>query len=291
MTSDATNGDRDLSYLEGRQAYPGVDLAPEAFAAAWDRHAAGRGARWAAEGRGGGQPLSARDLYLATACDVGVPTAWETFCLEYLPRLRGLLRKHGATEAEAAEVLDDLPGLLCERPPNAPGHTRIGTYDGSGRLISWLSIFSLRAVNGRRRPRAGRAGQVGDELLEGATLRAAAPKQALETEAVARFQGAIAGVWSTLTPRERLAFLLKHRDHLSGREVARVLGVGEPRVSRILASGLEKIRAAVARGIPGTPPGSRTPDRDTWMALTDALERHLATLEAHPHDLGDGAHG
>jgi len=290
MSSDGVGADLDRAFAEGRAAYPGVEVPAEVYAKAWARLASARGTRGDVEGPGGELPSSVVDLYLATACNAGVPGAWETFSIEYLPRLRGLLRKHGASETEASELLGDLPGLLCEPSPSVPDCTRIGTYDGSGLLISWLSIFALRTVNGRRRPRGGAAGRTVDLSPETISRRGGAPQRAPGGEAVSRFQTAIAGVWMTLTARERLAFLLKHRDHLSGRDIARVLAVEEPRVSRILASGLEKIRSAVSRGVPGTPPGSSTPDRDTWMALTDALERHLATLDARSHDLGDGPH-
>jgi DNA-directed RNA polymerase specialized sigma24 family protein len=284
---DPNSSDRDRAYEAGRACHRGVELAPDVFDRAWARLAAARHARGEAQGKSDANPVSAGDLYLAVACDAGATGAWETLSREYLPRLRGLLRKHGATIGEAEDLLADLPGLLCEPPPTAVARTRIGTYDGSGLLVSWLSIYVLRAVNARRRQRSAGPGLPADPESERATLRDEARQHVLGAEALGRFEATIAGSWATLTTRESLAILLKHRDWLSGRAIARILGVGEPRVSRILAAGLEKIRAAVSRGQLGTPPGSRTPDRAVWMELTHALERHLARVAASSHDQGD----
>lgn len=290
MSPGSNGAHAERAYAAGRAAYPTLTLASEVFARAWERLAAARHARSKARGLPPGEPVSAPDLYLATACDAGDSAAWEVLDRAYTPQLRGLLRKHGATEAEAAEMLADLPGLLCEPPPLAQARTRIGTYDGSGLLVSWLSIFVLRTVNARRKQRTGESLGAQDPAAEAGSTRAGALPGVLVSEALQRFQAAVAGAWETLTDRERLGILLKYRDNLSGRETARVLGVGEPRVSRLLAAGLEKIRAAVARGMPGTPPGSHTPDRALWMALTQGVQHLLTTMPSPPHDLREDAH-
>jgi RNA polymerase sigma-70 factor len=228
-------------------------------------------------------PAFPADVYLAIACDLGTAGAWEALEREFAPRLRGLLRKRGATEGEAAEMLGDLPGYLCEPPPDGRARTRIGTYDGSGALFSWLAVIALRTVNQRRQSPA--AARKEDGSVSGVpTLRAMPPGGAIAEETARRFQAALAGAWAALTPRERLAVLLRYRDGLSGREIARLMGVGEPRVSRLIEAGLTRLQEGIRRQMPETPPGTSSPDSAVWVALGGIVGRHLANIEQEAHN-------
>ncbi len=257
-----------LAFAAGAAAWPGVLLAREAFCAAWE----GRGAR-------GGTG----DLFLAIACDRAVQGAWEALDREFAPRLRGLLRKRGASHEEATEMLNDLPGYLCQAPADGRARTRIGTYDGSGSLFSWLAVIALRGVN-QRRGGAERTRRVDAPVSQVATVRTAPGRGVIAEETARRFQSALAAAWTALTPRERLAVLLRHRDGLAGKEVARLMGVGEPRVSRLLEAGLSRLKEALHRLMPSA---MSAPDSVVWNAMAGVLAQHLATLRSSPHYLAE----
>jgi RNA polymerase sigma-70 factor (ECF subfamily) len=269
------------AYETARAAFPELALDFEPFRRAWERRES------AGSGRAGGAADTAADLYLATACDQGVPDAWQTLERAYRARLHGLLRRRGASENEADGFLAELPTLLFEPPADGRARTRIGTYDGTGTLFSWLAVVALRTVHHRRRDAAGGPAAI-DSSMDVPTRRSLPASNAIGEESARRFAAAVTEAWRTLTPRERLAVLLKHRDGLRQREIARVLGVGEPRVSRLVESGLARLRDAVRARIPETPPGTSTPDSAVWQALTDVLAQHLASLPPAPHDLTEG---
>ena len=75
-------------------------------------------------------------------------------------------------------------------------------------------------------------------------------RRLLDAEAARALDEAFRAAWKDLTPKESLAVLLKYRDDLPQTAIARVLDVGEPRVSRILSAALEKIRAAIRTRVP-----------------------------------------
>lgn len=273
---------------EGAARFPGVALAFEAFASMWAAMNVRREMRIADAARGGkafGAGAPPEDVFLAIACAEGVAGAWESFGREYAPRLRGLLRKHRAGDAEADDLVSDLAGYLCQPARDVEGVTRIGAYDGSSSLFSWLAVIVLRDAR-HRRIRIAAAPQSGTALADVSTRRGGPAHSTISQEMARRFQAAIASAWESLTPRERLAVLFKHRDGLRGCDIARLLGVGEPRVTRLLEAGLDRLRDAIRRQIPDTPPGTSTPDQAAWNAMTEVLVRHLATLEPWPHQLG-----
>jgi RNA polymerase sigma factor (sigma-70 family) len=253
------------TYEKARAACGGLPLDRTAFDAAWVR--AGDPAS-----TGSSADRRAADVYLAAACDAGIPGAWDAIAEGYAPRLRALLRKQGVREAAVDESVADLWGYLCEPPPDGRARTRLGTYDGSGSLFSWLAVLVLRRRQALSAPRPGTEGGLGDDVPASRPGRAAGHE-----ETVARFRAAIRAGLDSLTDRERLALLLKHRDGLRGREIAKILRVGEPRVSRLLDAAVRRLEEAVRLGMPGTPPGTATPDRGTWDSLTAVLARHLAT--------------
>jgi len=261
---------------------PTVKLPYERFVQGLARMETSRGVRGRDPGDAAGAPI---DALLAIACDEDAPGAWEELVRGHAPRLRAFLRGRGTADVEIESFLAELPGLLREAPPDGRARTRIGTYDGSGSLFSWLAVIALRTMNRRRREADARQREFTPSDV--ATRRDAPATPLLSEEAAQRFQAALAEAWATLTARERLAVLLRHRDGLSGREIARLMGIGEPRVSRLLEAGLARLRDAVRRRMPDTPPGTSTPDSAMWQALGEVLGRHLATLEREPHDLDE----
>jgi RNA polymerase sigma factor (sigma-70 family) len=281
--SDGVSPATARAHEAARTAFPDVDLPREAFDRAWHRALERRPAS-------ADDPSRAADVFLATACDAGVVGAWDALVAEYVPRLGGLLRRRGAAPGEAADLLADLPGFLCSPPPEGGARTRIGTYDGTGHLFSWLAVVVLRRVHQRRRAPAVAKQAPLEAAGDPASDRGTPAQAVVGVESARRFEAAVAAAWNALTPRERLVVQWRFRDGLQGREIARVLGIGPPRVSRLLESGLTRLRDGVRRLMPETPPGTRSGEDSVWQALLGVLARHLATLPARPHDPGTGHH-
>jgi hypothetical protein len=91
-----------------------------------------------------------------------------------------------------------------------------------------------------------------------------------------------------LTPKERLTLVLKHRDARPQREIARLLAVGEPRVSRLLAAAVARLRDAMARlgsapeGAPGRPVADGALEEPLAARLAAAVAEQVAILGPAP---------
>jgi RNA polymerase sigma factor (sigma-70 family) len=215
------------------------------------------------------------DLYLAIACDESVPGAWESFLGRFGPLVRSLARRQGANAADADSLADEIGGVLRLPPARGGARTRLGTFDGSGSLTAWLAVVVAHRVSDLRR--GGRPASL-DALLredEGrsrdipAASRDGDPvREAARAEGAARLVDSIRRGLELLTDRERSALSWKYRDGLRQEEIARRLGVGPPRVSRILAA---------ARGKLGVVIGRMPEDEADWESLREALAEGLAT--------------
>lgn len=231
------------------------------------------------------------DLFLAAACEEGVPGAWETFTARYGPTLVALAIRRGASRAEAEELAREIPGELYAAPPGGGARTRLGTFDGTGSLAAWLGMIVHRRIVDRRRDSARSRVSAEAIAAEGAAPAAAEADPAAladDAETARRFEEAFREAWGALSPRETLAVLLRYRDALPQRSIARILDVGEPRVSRILAGAAEKIRTILARHA-GLRPGEEGPGSDRLRAaFRDVVGRSLATPVPPPDP---SAHG
>jgi RNA polymerase sigma factor (sigma-70 family) len=217
------------------------------------------------------QRAAGADVYLTVACDENVAGAWEIFTSRFVPRLRGLARKRGARATEADDLANHLPSELAQAPANGETRTRIGRFDGSSSLFSWLTVICLRRLVDRRRARAVRPIPAGSVPDQPAPARQADPSRRIaDAEAAHRFRTSLAAAWNELSPQESLALLWKHRDGLRQKQIAALLGVGTPRVSRIVKRAIEKLRDGVSRG----------EENSSWSALLRAVEKHMETLAA-----------
>jgi RNA polymerase sigma factor (sigma-70 family) len=216
--------------------------------------------------------VSGEDLYLTIACDEQVPGSWETFTRVFVPRLEALAQRRGSLPRDAEEVVRELPGDLALPPTRGGARTRLGTFEGTASLFSWLAVIVLRRLSDRFRARPE------PELAREPVTSSGPSDVLLDEETARRFERALHSAWSRLTDREALAVLYKYRRGLQQLEIARLLGVGPPRVTRLLQSAVEKMRAHIDEELREGLPGSGTdPDR-CWRALEAALEKQIEVL-------------
>ena len=255
---------RVLALVEGRLRRAGVPVAAEGMAEALSRS-------------------DLADLYLAVACEAGTAGAWERFSGAYGRVIVALAVRRGASAAEAEELAGEIPGELFTPPPRGGARTRLGTYDGSGSLSGWLAVIVQRRLADRWRAASREPPPPRPPPPEPDPHAAAGDRETL-----ARFEEAFREAWADFAPQEALALLLRYRDGLPQTEIARVLGVGEPRVSRVLSGASARIRVAILRRLGSLPvEGERDPAR-VLAALEGAVARILATLPPRNDSDGDG---
>ena len=214
----------------------------------------------------------AADLFLACAADREVPGAWEILLRVHGDSVRRMLRSRGVPDTTARDVVDALPGTLVVEPGTAGGRTRLATYDGSGSLRSWLGIVAMRAVIAERR-RAERHERAVAQCATVEPTSVDAASHAGDSELGARLAQHLRDAWVALPPRWRLALALRYVQGLQGVEIARLLGVGAPRVTRIVESAVAKLRASLE--VEATRPTAPSP-----ATLRTVLAAELARLAA-----------
>ena len=223
----------------------------------------------------------AEDYYLACACNAGVPGAWEQLQTRVAGPLRAFLRKRGASEADAHQILDEAWGSLAEPPPRGGAMTRIGTYDGRGSLRAWLATILWRRLADRWRDRSGDR-ELPSEESGPESSREDPAQRASQEESAALLGRALEEAWARLTDRELHAMVLKYRHQLPQTEIARALRVGAPRVTRILKSAANRLRTTIESKCRAHP-AWRAPGGG-WAGLYESLERMLARADASLED-------
>jgi RNA polymerase sigma factor (sigma-70 family) len=215
-----------------------------------------------------------RDLFLAIACEEKVPGAWEIFQKTYEAGLRA---RASGQDGAARTVSDGLLADLYQPRVSGTSRTRLGSYDGSGPLGAWLHTVLRHGATDERRRRASESRRHRE-----AGMRSSATGSDLTTDPVAvvsaqelrdKFEQALYHGWECLSPRESLAVIWKFRDGKAQVEIAQLLGVGKPRVSRIVQNGIRKLRSVVTRDL------AVEDDADlalAWQTLRDCAALHLA---------------
>ena len=225
------------------------------------------------------------DLFLAAACEADVPGAWARLDADLRPRLRALAYRLLGAGAEADALAAEVIGDLATPPPGGRARTLLGTFDGLGSLFGWLAATLARRAY--RATRAQREAPLSLDAGEEDTTTAAAAasprldgvdplERAVGAERAARFRDALGRTWRTLTPNEQFVLLGKFRGGLDQRALARMLGVGPPRVTRLVQQVVAKLRDAATRAL-----GTDDPTDGRGLdALLDVVQRELATREA-----------
>jgi RNA polymerase sigma factor (sigma-70 family) len=263
-------------------------LAPEVFAARARDRAARRLARAGIDATPetlrdvvGRMPLA--DVALAIACAEGVAGAWEALVARLRPRLEGLARRRGASDADAAALAGDALAEMTV-PAGPRGRRPIDTYDGAGSLFGWAAVILVRKLHrsrGRRRSSEADAVRTDDAAREPAQPAGGDPADALaDGEGVVRFRRALGRAWADLSGRERLALVCRYLDGTPQTRIASLLRVSEPHTSRILAAAVARLRDGVRASLGDEAPG-------TTADLVEALRGHLVSARL----VSPAAHG
>ncbi len=250
------------AYQAGRRAHPRLDLPYGAFLS---------------RRVGAGPPKAPGDYYLARACDASVSGAWERLQSLYQRRLLAFLRRRGARRELAESLLEETWGALAAPPARGGADTAIGTYDGRGSLHAWLATVLWRRLTDHWRARSADGGP---EPSEGETAhpeRDPATRVA-DAETARRLALALEEAWANLTPRELQAVVLKYRHQLPQTEIAAILAVSPPRVTRLLQAAATRLRVEIESRL-GAQPEWNT-EGAGWARLFEALERILARASA-----------
>lgn len=292
-TPAGTGAALDRIRTEGRRAHGPLAVDPGALEAAFlARFQKLEIAAHSAEAQELLSGVDAAGLYLAAACEGGDERAWELLTGSFGPRLIGLAVRRGLPPTQASGLVDEILGELALPPPRGGTRTRLGTYLGAGSLFGWLATIVVRRIADEMRRRKPTSLDADPAVAATAAAAGTDPSQAAsDEESAERAAEALTHAWTNLTPRERLVLALKFRDGLAQRSAARLLGIGEPRVSRLVGQALGKVRAALVQAVDGVE------DRQ-WPALRDAIRTRLAILaaelrppdaEPHPPGADDGS--
>lgn len=117
----------------------------------------------------------------------------------------------------------------------------LDAFRGEASAYSWLYRITVNTFLNRRRKKALRLRQLWDDFnLHG--TRDAAPEQELEADVRRRH---VQAALRKLSPRERTAFVLRHYQDLSIKEVAGLMDVAEGTVKALLFRAVQKLRDAL----------------------------------------------
>jgi RNA polymerase sigma-70 factor (ECF subfamily) len=207
-------------YAVAREAWPGIELAPDVYL----RHVAERSAAVP-------DAASAADLYLACACARGDEVAIEAFSTRYLRSLAPALRRFDPSNAFADEVSQAIrEKLLVRRGDSLP---RIAEFRGRGTLAAWVRIAATRTALRMRRRERPALDEVGDVAI--------APDLPADVEYLRRryrpeFEAALRAALAALSDRSRTLLRLHHVDGLSIDKIGAHYGVHRATAARWVAA-------------------------------------------------------
>lgn len=223
---------------------------------------------------------TAAEVYLAIACESGVEQAWRLLTTSYRIRLVGLASRRGLRRAGAEEIVDDVLSGLAVCPDGGGGSSLLTNYLGIGSLFGWLATMLIRRSadlqrkSARERAGRERSHELASRPMPGPDWRACAEESGDELTA------ALASAWSRLTTNEKLVLALTFSDGVPQRATARILGVGEPRVSRLVSQALRKIKSQARHLSSVLSEGSVHSGYPGWAVLREAVRSQMAVLAA-----------
>ena len=223
------------AFEQARAAWPGVELAFDAFAGRMTGNSGQTAGLPGSMTRGGcSHPV---DLFLASACSEGDPVALAEFDRIFL----GCVRDAVARIDRAHDFVTEVQQILRERLLVGP-NAKIRDYRGNGALASWIRTAAVRtALNLRRRTTREAKQEASVEAFEALDPEIALLRQRYMPEIDAALRRAIAG----LDPKERLLLHFYYVDGLTLAKIAGLERVGTSTVFRRLNAATQTVLAAM----------------------------------------------
>lgn len=159
-------------------------------------------------------------------------------------RLVGKLCARGAGATEAEDIVAD---IWSDCFAKSGGTRLLRKFSGRSSLESWLgAVATNRLMDLKRRQRFRVESSATEDQPESLIDRQAAPQlQRSEEALVALLHDALRRVWAQMDREQLLMLRLVHLHDISQREIARMWGWHESKVSRALDS----VRGAIAKGV------------------------------------------
>lgn len=220
-------------------------------------------------------PPFAADLYLATACAVGDPTAATQLRREYLGAgLRSYLGRLAVDEAMLDELRQTvLVKLLGGHPP------RIARYNGSGPMGAWVRVITARTALDLLREQANTRGENPETALAASVAAQVTPENALaRTTYGPVFQAALERALAALPPRDQAILKFHFLERLSIDAVGTIYRVHRATVARWLADIRRRLSADIEERLQvdlGTTPSEF---RSLLEVVRDDLRASLARV-------------
>ena len=173
----------------------------------------------------------------------------------YRAPVSAFLIKAGASGAEAQETVDMLWGDLLS--PAATGRIRLGRYDGSCALLTWLNTVALNALLTRKRT-DGRREHRFPSRDAGDFAEPSSEDGHSETPLIELIREAVEFAFQNIPAEDFVLLQLEYCDQLEREDLARMFGCSKSTVSRRL----ESARISVAEGTM-----AQVRARDPWLEL------------------------
>ena len=87
-----------------------------------------------------------RELYLTTACALGIEAAWEIFHSQYRSTVLKTAMRSASNASEGQEMADSFLSelFLPSQAGSSEGEKKIGQYSGIGSLEGWIKVVIAR---------------------------------------------------------------------------------------------------------------------------------------------------
>jgi RNA polymerase sigma factor (sigma-70 family) len=174
--------------------------------------------------------------------------------------LRAILRSRGASPTEADDTVADLWGECVADGAGRP--VLLDKYSGKCPLQSWLATVATNRWYDLKRheARGFRIFQGGSDPSEHTTEPPPQPAPAPGEDAIVDLlRGSLKAAFAAISAESMVLLRLVYLHGLSQREVARMLGWNETKLSRVLKQAMQQIEDDTLREVE---------KRDSWLALT-----------------------
>lgn len=225
---------------DGREAWPGVDLAETDFAAHLGAVISDDMALVDAL-----DELRTADLYLACACGRGDTVALRFFESQVMPRAAAAVARVDAQPQFVDDVCADLRIRLLVQDARTPD---IMAYIGRGPLVHWVQVAAMRAATSRKRKKRREVPMELPDVVD--SLLTTDPELAPFADEIRQpFAEVFAQALDKLTPRERNVLRMYLIDGVSAEGIGRMYRVHRATVARWITKARQKVHRETRRGL------------------------------------------